>query len=91
MRFTAFSQRTTPELNGKIDRIASDQSGGQHNVPPYYRVRIALTTAELKRLRGLDVVPGMPADVMMTARPRTVISYLMKPMTDQFNRAFRDD
>lgn len=90
-RFTAFSQRTTPELTGRIERIASDQSGGRDNIPPYYLVRITLPPDELKRLHGLDLVPGMPAEVMMTARPRTVISYLMKPIADQFNRAFRDD
>jgi HlyD family secretion protein len=53
-------------------------------------VRIKLSDGEMTRLDGLDIVAGMPAEEMMTARPRAVLSYLMKPMTDQFNRAFRD-
>ena len=54
-------------------------------------MRITLSDGEMTRLDGLDIVASMPAEVMMTARPRTVNSYLMKPMTDQFNRAFRDE
>jgi HlyD family secretion protein len=92
VQFTAFSQRSTPQLYGRIERVASDQSTGPDGrVPPYYAVRIKLLDGEMKRLDGLDIVAGMPAEVMMTARPRTVLSYLMKPMTDQFNRAFRDE
>ena len=91
VRFTAFSQRTTPELFGEIQRVASDQSGGQDGRPAYYAVRIALSHKEVERLGTLEIVPGMPAEVMMTAKPRTVLSYLMKPVTDQFNRAFRDE
>ena len=91
VRFTAFSQRTTPELSGTIAQVASDQASGRDGVQPYYAVRIALTPSEIARLGGLEITPGMPAEVMMTAQPRTVLSYLMKPMTDQFNRAFRDE
>ncbi|MGI9480233.1 MAG: HlyD family type I secretion periplasmic adaptor subunit [Hyphomicrobiaceae bacterium] len=91
VRFTAFNQRTTPELSGTIERIASDQSGGTDNVAPYYGVRIALAPDQVARLGSAEVKPGMPAEVMMTAGPRTVLSYLTKPLTDQFNRAFRDE
>ncbi|MCB1526943.1 MAG: HlyD family type I secretion periplasmic adaptor subunit [Hyphomicrobiaceae bacterium] len=92
VRFSAFSQRSTPELYGKIERIASDRSGGRdHSAPPFYAVRIALEPGEIKRLGGLDIVAGMPAEVMMTAHRRTVLSYLMKPVMDQISRAFRDE
>ncbi|MGI9477575.1 MAG: HlyD family type I secretion periplasmic adaptor subunit [Hyphomicrobiaceae bacterium] len=91
VRFTAFNQRTTPELMGTIARIASDQSGGTDRNPPYYGVRITLAADQIARLGNVDVKPGMPAEVMMTAGPRTVLSYLTKPLTDQFNRAFRDE
>lgn len=91
VRFTAFNQRRTPELTGKVERIASDQSGGTDKIPPYYGVRITLTSDQIARLGNADVKPGMPAEIMMTAGPRTVMSYLTKPLTDQFTRAFRDD
>lgn len=91
IRFTAFSQRTTPELSGRVARIASDQSTDNENTPPYYWVRIELLAGELARLSGLEIKPGMPAEAMMTAQDRTVLSYFLKPLTDQLTRAFRDE
>jgi len=91
VRFTAFNQRTTPELTGKIIRIASDQSGGEEGTAPFYSVRIKLSAEELKRLGEVEIKPGMPAEVLMTGQARTVISYLTKPIADQVHRAFRDD
>ncbi len=91
VRFTAFNQRTTPELTGQIIRIASDQSGGEDGTAPFYSVRIKLPAEELKRLGDVEIKPGMPAEVLMTGQARTVISYLTKPIADQVHRAFRDD
>ena len=91
VRFTAFSQRATPELFGKILRVASDQSGGTDNVPVHYAVRVDIPEQEIGRLKNLKIVPGMPAEVMMTGYARTVLSYLTKPLTDQFTRAFREN
>lgn len=91
VRFTAFNQRTTPELSGTIQRIAFDQSVGADNVPPYYSVRVVLAANQMTRLGEAEVKPGMPAEVLFTSAPRTVSSYLTKPLMDQFNRAFRDE
>jgi HlyD family secretion protein len=89
VRFTAFNKRETPELIGAIKRVASDQSGGTGNVPPFYAVRITLDPEELSRLGNLSIKPGMPAEAIMTGQPRTILSYLTKPLTDQFGRAFQ--
>lgn len=76
-RFSAFARRSTPELMGKVDRIASDQFvRPEVAAQPCCAVRINLKHCELKHLKGLTVVAGMPAEVMMTPRPRTVLSYL---------------
>ncbi len=88
VRFTAFNKRETPELTGSIQRVASDQSGGAGDVPPFYAVRIVFDAEELGRLGDLTIKPGMPAEAIMTGEPRTVLSYLTKPLTDQFGRAF---
>ena len=44
---------------------------------------------EIARLGGLKLVPGMPVEAFIQTGERTVLSYLMKPLTDQLNRAFR--
>ncbi len=91
VRFTAFNQRTTPEVTGKIIHISSDQSGGEEGETPFYSVRIKLPPSEIQRLGNVEIKPGMPAEVLMTGQARTVISYLTKPIADQVHRAFRDD
>lgn len=90
VRFTAFDQRTTPELHGRVAWISPDQTEVTERQEPYFKVRVRLDDNELKRLGGLSISPGMPAEVMITSNERTVMSYLVKPISDQLNRAFRE-
>ena len=90
VRFTAFDQRTTPELHGRVAWISPDQTEVTGTKESYFKVRVRLNDDELNRLGGLSISPGMPAEVMITSNERTVISYLFKPISDQLNRAFRE-
>lgn len=90
MRFTAFNQGTTPEITGEVRHVAAatirDQATGQ----PFYLVEIAMTPEELARLPTSRLLPGMPVEVYIQTETRTALSYFMKPITDQFSRAFRE-
>jgi HlyD family secretion protein len=90
MRFSAFNQRTTPELNGEVVRLSADVSEDQKTGIRYYTVRIAVPQMEIDRLGGLTLVPGMPVESFIQTNSRTVMSYLVKPLQDQVNRAFRE-
>jgi HlyD family secretion protein len=90
LRFTAFNQRTTPELNGVVQRISADVTQDQKSNAYYYTVRIAVPDNEIARLEGLKLVPGMPVEVFIQTTERKVISYLIRPMRDQIARAFRE-
>ncbi|MCF8533935.1 MAG: HlyD family type I secretion periplasmic adaptor subunit [Reyranella sp.] len=89
VRFPAFNQRTTPELDGEIVRIGADVTQEERKNETYYSVRILVPDSELARLQGLRLVAGMPVEVFMQTEPRTVLSYLVKPMQDQIAKAFR--
>ena len=89
IRFTAFNFGTTPELNGKVIWISPDQSLMPETNEPYFKVRLQLDAGEQQRLEE-KIEPGMPVEIMMTSEARSVISYLVKPMTDQINRVFRE-
>jgi HlyD family secretion protein len=91
LRLSAFNQRTTPEINGEVSRISADLSTDQRTGLSYYTVRIAVPPAELARVQGLKVVPGMPVEVFIKTADRTVISYLTKPLSDHLMKAFRED
>jgi HlyD family secretion protein len=88
VRFTAFNQRTTPELAGVISYVAADVSHDQQTNAPYFTVRVTLPDDERRRLSGLQLVPGMPAEIFMQTGSRTMMSYLFKPITDQLHRTF---
>lgn len=88
--FSAFNQRTTPQLSGKVKTISPDLSFDQATNTSYYTVRLDITDDELARLGDLVLVPGMPAEVFITTGDRRVISYLVKPLADQFRRTFRE-
>ena len=90
VRFSAFNQRSTPEVNGVILRVAADQTREPQSAQAYFVVRIILTDAELSRLGELKLLPGMPADVYISTGERTALSYLMKPLSDQIVRAFKE-
>jgi HlyD family secretion protein len=90
LRFSAFNMGTTPELNGTISWIAADQTEDKRTGELYYTVRIAVSDAEVARLDGLKIIPGMPVEVFFQTRSRTMLSYLVKPLVDQVTRMFRE-
>ena len=90
LRFSAFNQATTPEINGVVTRVSADVIQDQKNNTAYYTVRIGISTAEAARLNGLKLIPGMPVDAFIQTGDRTVMSYLVKPLQDQVQKAFRE-
>ncbi|MCC6777453.1 MAG: HlyD family type I secretion periplasmic adaptor subunit [Hyphomicrobiales bacterium] len=90
LRFSAFNQRTTPELNGEVARISADVSEDQKTGVRYYTVRVTVPQHEINRLGELKLVPGMPVESFVQSGPRTVMSYLIRPLHDQITRAFRE-
>lgn len=90
VRFSAFSQRTTPELDGTVISVSPDHSVNEQTGVAYYTARVRLKAGERRKLGGQQLIPGMPSDVMIKGENRTVLSYLWKPLADQLTRAFRE-
>ncbi len=91
LRMSAFNQRTTPELIGEVSRIAADLTTDERTGASYYVVRITVPAPEIAKLKGLSLVPGMPAEAFIQTEDRTALSYLLKPLSDQVSRAFREE
>lgn len=89
VQFSAFNRRTTPELNGEVIGLGADITQDDRKNEAYYAVRIRISDKELARLEGLQPMAGMPVEVFIKTSPRTVLSYLTKPLREQFDRAFR--
>ena len=90
LRFSAFSQRTTPEIFGTVSRVSADLTREQQTNTSYYTVRVSIPEDELNKLEGKALIPGMPVEAFIQTGSRTALSYLVKPFEDQVARAFRE-
>jgi HlyD family secretion protein len=90
LRLSTLNQRATPELNGKVTRIAADASTDQRTGQSFYLIRIAMPPQEIVKLGEIRLLPGMPVEAFVQTGERTMISYLTKPLRDQLNRMFRE-
>jgi HlyD family secretion protein len=90
LRFSAFNQRTTPEVAGTVETIGAAATLEQATGQTYYLSTIAITGG-LKQIAGKPIVPGMPVEVFLSTGERSAFSYLIKPFTDQMMRSFREE
>jgi HlyD family secretion protein len=90
VRLSSFSRAATPELPGRVIYVATDRSENAEQKQAYYLVRIALDPSAVAQAH-IDLKSGMPAEVHIATGSRSLLSYLMKPLRDQFARAFRDN
>ena len=72
LRFSAFNQRTSPEINGAVSRISADISTDQRTGQPFYTLRVSLPAAEVARLSSVNLVPGMPVEAFLA--PKIAVS-----------------
>ena len=89
--FSAFSARTTPELEGTVVNVSADVFTDEVTGQVYYRAEILPKDGEIEKLAGQELLPGMPVESFIRTSDRTPLAYLTKPLTDYFNRAFRED
>ncbi len=90
VRFSAFNQSTTPEVNGTLVRLAGDLVREPQTGLAYYTGAVAVTDGDMNRLGGVKLIPGMPAEIYIKTGERTLASYLLKPLTDQIQRGLRE-
>jgi HlyD family type I secretion membrane fusion protein len=90
LRFSAFNQRTTPELVGQVVHVSPATTRDSTTGEMYYLADVEVPDAELAKLGDRGLLPGMPVEVYITTEARTALSYFVKPVTDQFARAFRE-
>jgi len=90
LRLSAFNRSTTPELTGTVVRLSADLIQDERTGIGFYRAGIKIPQSELAKLQGLALVPGMPVESMIQTGSRSVMSYLLKPISDHAQRAFRE-
>jgi HlyD family secretion protein len=87
LRFPALNQRTTPEIRGTVARVGADVSKDPQGNSVYFTLRITVSESDREAFK---LVPGMPVEAFIATHERTALSYLLKPVSDQVTRAFRE-
>ena len=91
LRFSALDQRQTPELFGKVVKVSADAFVDETTRATYYLAEIILNDGQIDRLPAhITLIPGMPVEAFIRTSDRSPLSYLVKPLTDYFAKAFRD-
>ncbi len=90
VRLSGFKQRTTPTLQGRVAFVSADTVSEPRSPEPYYLASIEVEAAELLHLGDHKLQPGMPAETMIKTGVRTAMAYLLQPLSDSMNRAWRE-
>ena len=90
LRFPAFNQRETPEIDGQVMNVSADTFTDESTGQTFYRAEVVPQDGQVDRLKGQELLPGMPVETLIKTDERTPMSYLVKPLADYFNRAFRE-
>jgi HlyD family secretion protein/epimerase transport system membrane fusion protein len=91
VRFVAYKQRTTPSVNGKVVRVSADAVNDERTGAAYYTATVEVSADELARAPHVKLYPGMPVEIAIHTGSRTLLAYLMQPITDSMSRSFRED
>jgi HlyD family secretion protein len=91
LMFTTFDSRTTPEIPGAVLRVSADAQTDEATGLTYYQAVVIPDEASLAGMPELALRPGMPVETFLRTQDRTPLSYLTRPLTVYFQRAFRED
>lgn len=86
----AYKQRGSPVVPGTVIHVSADRLTDQRTGLGYYLAQVKVDQAEVLRTKEIRLGPGMPALVIIPTGERTALDYLLQPLTDSFNRAFRE-
>ena len=92
IRFSAFNQRLTDVIDGEVIHVSADSFEDEATGERYYRARVRVTEEGHTQMNEhMQLLSGMPAEVMIRTGERTFASYIAKPITDMLARALRED
>lgn len=88
--FPALNQQTTPVIPGVVATFSADRLLDAKTGMPYYLAQVRVMPAGMQLLGDQQVKPGMPASIVIRSGERTMLRYLLKPVLDRMNLAFKE-
>ena len=90
VRLTAFRQRITPTVQGKVIYISADRLVDRASNAPYYSVHVRVSPESLRTAGNLQLQAGMPAEVFIQTTSRNALQYLVDPVLGFLQRSMRE-
>lgn len=95
IKLTAYKQRSTPIIVGKVIYLGADRLTDKMTNQPYYLAHINVSASALRQANKLaeqpiDLLQGMQAEVYIKTQERTAFDYLMEPLTSGLRRSMRE-
>lgn len=91
VRLLAYKVRNVPPVEGEVVTVSADRFEDERSGEPYFTARIEIGEDQLSKLEDVELSPGMPVEVLIVTGSRSLFSYLVSPIKDSFNRAFREE
>jgi len=91
VRFTAFKAKSTPDLDGHVEHVSADILKDANTGESFYTMRVKVGSQELGKLNGLTIMPGMPADIFVDGGSRTLLQYVLDPVSSLFRKSLREE
>jgi len=88
--FPAFDIKKTPVIDGEVILVSADRFTDEATKIPYYLCRVKLTKEGIRKLGNRNLLPGMPAQVVIKTGERTLMDYLVKPLFDRISISFKE-
>ena len=89
--FSAFNTNTTPHIPGVVTQVAADSTIDERTGMHYYKLKAAVTPEGRKLLKDLKIRPGMPVDMTVITGERTMMNYLLRPVTDRLKSSMKEE
>lgn len=92
IRFSAFNQRLSNVIDGEVTQVSADSFEDEATGAKYYKARVKVTDEGRKEMtENMQLLAGMPAEVLIRTGERTFASYMTKPIADMLARAMREE
>ena len=93
LRFSSLNSATLPVVEGKVLTVSGDQLLDEQTGMPYFAVEVEVGAEAVARLQahGLEVKPGMQAEVMVQTGERTFLNYLLSPLEKRIRGALKEE
>lgn len=91
VRFSAFAHSPQLVVEGTVQSLSNDILVDEATRIPYYLARVVITPEGLQTLGKRQLQPGMQAEVVIRTGERSVLTYLLHPLTKRMAASMKEE